>query len=344
MEAAGNERYARQIVLPGVGAEGQRRLQSAKALIVGCGGLGHPVAAYLAGAGVGQLTLVDGDRPDITNMHRQVFFKSGEVRPKSTALAEHCTSLNPRTCVLAKNTFLDRSNVKGLVSDADIVLDCTDDAASKHLLSDACHHLRTPLVYAAAQGFEGYVALFGNGGGEAVHLRDLYPEADPTLPDCATTGVLGTAVGTIGMLQANAALCFLLRIGSPPVDTLLTYNALDNRQHRLRIRKTFRGPPPLPWSATEDRRATLETDDFDLARYDGVFTMLDDLREPAPPAGVVRLSKRNPYGQCVERMTKEGHYLIYCNSGKLSLMLAAQLRKAGYDALSLAGGLVRYGL
>jgi adenylyltransferase/sulfurtransferase len=131
------------------------------------------------------------------------------------------------------------------------------------------------------------------------------------------------------MLQANAALCFLLGIGDPPLRKLLTYNALDNSQHRLTLRKSYSETISAPWKTTRPSRAELETDATlaDFPTYDMVFSMLDEQREPDLPDGVIRLTKRNPFGQCMERMTTGGNYLIYCNSGKLSLMLASQIRK-----------------
>ncbi len=339
-----NKRYVRQTILPGVGEAGQARLAAAHVLIVGCGGLGGPAAAYLAGAGVGQLSLVDGDEVALSNLHRQVFFRTDTAGPKARLLGEHCQALNPGTRVRAHEIYLDPGNVKALVGGADIVLDCTDDAATKHLLNDACVLLQTPLVHAAAQTFQGYVALFPNQDG-GVNLRDLFAEPDPNLPDCATTGVLPTAVGTVALLQANAALCFLLEIGAPPIDTLLTYNALTNRQHRLKVRKTYTKSITPPWKTTQPMRAALETTNAEFSDYDQVFSMLDDVREPDLPEGVVRLTKRNPFGQCIEQMEPGGNYLLYCNSGKLSLVLAAQIQKANPEikALSLQGGLVRLG-
>lgn len=340
MITVSDKRYIRQTILPGVGEAGQARLAAAHVVIVGCGGLGGPAAAYLAGAGVGQLTLVDGDEVSLSNLHRQVFFRTGDAGPKARLLAEHCLALNPGTRVRAQVAYLDATNVKPLVESADIILDCTDDATTKHLLNDACFLLETPLVYAAAQTFEGYLALFPNQPG-GIHLRDVFPEPDPTLPDCATTGVLPTAVGTVALMQANAALCYLLGIGEPPIDTLLTYNALTNRQHRLKIRKTYQGEILKPWKSTQPMRANLETTNANFADYDKVFSMLDDTREPDLPEGVIRLTKRNPFGQCLEQMEPGGTYLLYCNSGKLSLVLAAQLQKENPEikALSLAGGL-----
>ncbi|MBC6996179.1 HesA/MoeB/ThiF family protein [Neolewinella lacunae] len=342
MNTEDEQRYSRQTILPGFGAAGQARLRAARVLIVGCGGLGGPVAAYLAGAGIGHLTLVDGDLPHVSNLHRQVFFHTAAPGTKAEQLAQHCRSLNPGTCVSAQNVYLGPANVRALVSDADLVLDCTDDAATKHLLSDACALLATPLVYAAVQVFSGYVALFPNRGPEAIHLRDLFAAPDPTLPDCATTGVLPTAVGIVALLQTNAALCYLLGIGDPPVDALLTYDALTNQQHRLKIRKTYSAPLSPPWQDAPTPRESLETEEADFGAYDAVFSLLTSAQEPALPAGVIRLSHRDPLGQCRDKMQAGGRYLLYCQTGQRSLVLAAQLRRAdpALDVRSLRGGRV----
>lgn len=322
-------RYQRQTILPEIGQTGQQRLANSHVLIVGCGGLGGPVAAYLAGAGVGTLTLVDGDSPEESNLHRQVFFQTGATENKAVLLARHCSLLNPGTRVRAHENYLEAGNAKDLVEAADLVVECSDHALTKHLVNDACHLLGKPFVYAAVHKFEGYLALFPNESIDDLHLRDLFPAPDPTLPDCATVGVLPTAVGIVAMLQANAAICYLLNIGSPPIRQLLTYNALDNHQHRLTLKKNYHKPVPEPWKKAPLTRAELETDATlsDLPNYDLVFSMLDEQREPHLPEGVVRLTKRNPFGQCIERMEAGGKYLIYCNSGKLSLMLASQIRK-----------------
>ncbi|MFK8162918.1 MAG: ThiF family adenylyltransferase [Lewinella sp.] len=335
-------RYLRQTILPEIGQSGQQKLQDAHVLIIGCGGLGGPVAAYFAGAGIGQLTLVDGDRPEETNLHRQVFFQTGAMENKAKLLAQHCLKLNPATRVRAHETYLEAGNARQLIDGADLVIECTDHALTKHLVSDVCHLLNTPLVYAAVHKYEGYVALFPNENKEDLHLRDLFPQPDPTVPDCATVGVLPTAVGIIALLQANAGLCYLLGIGDPPTRKLLTYNALDNSQHRLTLRKNYTEPILPPWNTPRPSRQELETDATldDFPDYDLVFSMLDEHREPDLPQGVVRLTKRNPFGQCLERMRPGGRYLIYCNSGKLSLMLASQLRKHDPDirAVSLRTG------
>ena len=336
-------RYARQTILPEVGSEGQAKLAAARVVIVGCGGLGSPAAAYLAGAGVGTLRLVDGDRPETTNLHRQVFFSAERSGTKAEQLRDHLLELNPEIKVQAVSHHATADNSRTLLSGAALVLDCTDDARTKHLINDACVTLGIPLVYAAAQGYSGYVALFENRPG-GIHLRDVYPEPDPSMPDCATAGVLPTAVGVVAMLQANAALCYLLGIGSPPVDRLLTYHALDNSQHSVKLRKTFTGEVAPPWmgkgGTTRDRLEAVH-DTLRPPEYDAVFSMLSEEREPDLPEGVRRLDQRNPFGQCLELMEDGGKYLLYCNSGKLSLVLAAQLAKERpeVEVVSLRGGI-----
>ena len=339
-------RYARQLVLDEIGSAGQAKLAAARVVIVGCGGLGSPAAAYLAGAGVGSLRIIDGDRPELTNLHRQVFYDGHSKGNKVEQLRDHLEKLNPEVKVSAVARPLGAGNVRVLLSGAHLVLDCTDDARTKHLISDACFTLGIPLVYAAAQGYSGYVALFENKP-KGIHLRDLYPEPDPSMPDCATAGVLPTAVGIIALLQANAALCYLLGIGDPPVDRLLTYNALDNSQHRVKLQKTFTGKIEAPWDGKNKGMAhqdlEVEHETLTPPGYAGIFSMLSQEREPVLPDGVRRLDQRNPFGQCLELMEDGGKYLLYCNSGKLSLVLAAQLVKERPDVevVSLRGGIKR---
>lgn len=340
-----SERYQRQTVLPGIGQEGQEKLADSHVVIVGCGGLGSPAAIYLSAAGVGHLRLIDHDAPELSNLHRQVFFTADGTGSKTEQLAGRIKALNPEVAVKSFTGRLDESNVSQLLKGADLVLDGTDDARTKHLVNDACVVLGIPLVYAAAQEFSGYVALFPNTESDGINLRDLYPKPDPSLPDCATTGVLPTAVGIIALLQANAALCYLLGIGEPPVDSLLTYSALDNQQHRVRLKKTYTKPISVPKVRTAAQREYLEIEANTLTPpgFDGIFSMLSEAREPKLPEGVVRLSDRDPLGDALQQMEEGGRYLVYCNSGKLSLVLAAQLRnrRSGVEVLSLRGGLPR---
>lgn len=334
------DRYQRQTVLPEVGASGQERLLRSHVLIVGCGGLGGPVAAYLAGAGVGKITLVDGDRVETSNLHRQVFFSGVAGQHKAKALADHLRGLNDEIEVTVITDRFGPANMKPLIEEATLVVECTDDALTKHLISDGCHLLQVPLVYAAVTKYEGYVAVFPNEGPQDVHLRDLYPAPDPDLPNCSTVGILPTAVGLLALLQANAALCYLLQIGEPPVRALLTYSAIDNSQLRVQLQKSYDKPVSPPW-----RQETLSLEDKTTTwgkwdGYDGVFTVMDERQEPNLPEGVQRLGHRNPLSRLDDLTQDGGTYLVYCASGLRSMILVSQLRQRDPKrrVVSLTGG------
>lgn len=226
--------------MPEIGNAGQKRLLETHAVIVGCGGLGSIVAPYLAGAGVGTLTLIDADKPDVTNLHRQVFFHEDEKLSKSEALAKHISQLNSEVKVTAISQMLMKANIIELLGEADIVLECTDDMITKYLVNDFCHINNIPMVYGAIYKFDGYVSVFNNEALSSIHLRDVFPEPDLEMPSCSDIGVMNTIAGLIGLFQANEALKYILQIGKPLVDVLLTYNVLTSEQLTLKIRKTFK--------------------------------------------------------------------------------------------------------
>ena len=202
-----NERYIRQTTLEELGVEGQEKLNAAHAVVIGCGGLGSIAAPYLAGAGVGEITLVDGDVPHISNLHRQVFFSENQNQiSKSEALADHIINLNSDIKVNAISEMLSNENVEGIIQNADIVLECTDDIITKYLVNDACHLAGIPMVYGAIYKYDGYVSFFENASIESIHLRDIFPEPDLDLLTCSQVGVLNTIAGLIGLLQANEAI------------------------------------------------------------------------------------------------------------------------------------------
>ena len=210
-------------------------------IVIGCGGLGSIVAPYLAGAGVGKITLIDADIPDITNLHRQVFFSESETGTKAQALANHIDELNPEIEVLIVETMLLKSNIDQVIQDCDLVLECTDDMMTKYLVNDFCHMNNIPMVYGAIYKFDGYVSLFKNIDEKSIHLRDVFPEPDTEVPSCSEVGVLNTIAGIIGLFQANEAIKFILGIGSHLNGTLLTYNALSNDQLKLKLKKNWSG-------------------------------------------------------------------------------------------------------
>jgi len=235
------ERYARQMRLPGVGFNGQRKLASRRVLIVGAGGLGSPAAFYLAAAGVGQLRLVDDDVVDRSNLQRQILHAEDRVGvPKVESARIALTALNPRVGV---ETFVERvtsRNVEALVDGCDVVLDGSDNFATRYLLNDACVKLEKPLVYGAVQRFAGQVSVFdaGRHRGDAPCYRCLFPEPPSAqdAPNCAEAGVLGVLPGLIGLMQANETLKLLLDLGEPLAGRLLSFDALSARFHESRLR------------------------------------------------------------------------------------------------------------
>ena len=238
------QRYARHLRLPQVGLAGQKRLQSSRVLIVGAGGLGSPVAYYLAAAGVGFLRLVDDDRVERSNLQRQIVHtdaRIGELKVDSAKAA--LSALNPDIAIDAVAARVGADNVESLIADVDLVVDGADNFAARYLLSDACVQLAKPLVYGAVHRFEGQVSVFdaGRQRGMAPCYRCLFPDP-PTAaeaPNCSEAGVLGVLPGIVGLLQATEALKLLLGIGEPLVGRLLHVEALG-----MHFRETRLSPDP----------------------------------------------------------------------------------------------------
>ncbi|MEJ2288533.1 MAG: molybdopterin-synthase adenylyltransferase MoeB [Deinococcales bacterium] len=234
------DRYARHIILPGVGAEGQRRLLEASVLVVGAGGLGSPVLLYLAAAGVGRLHLVDDERVEASNLQRQVVHGLSSVgRPKTRSAAERLVDLNPDVAVIEHAERLTTDNARVLVRDVDLVLDGSDNFPTRYLVNDACVLEGTPLVYGALSQFEGQVSVFAarDAEGRGPCYRCLFPQPpEPgTVPSCAEAGVFGVLPGVVGSLMANEALKLLLGLGTPLVRTLLHVDAMGAEFRRFEL-------------------------------------------------------------------------------------------------------------
>ena len=226
-------RYARQIALPEVGPAGQGRLRAARVLVVGAGGLGVPVLHYLAGAGVGTITLVDGDRVEEANLHRQPLYRMDDLGlSKAEAAAQALRALNPDVVVRPQARWLDPACAPGLVADADVVLDCADTFAASLTLSDACRDADLPLISGSALGLNGYAGGFCGG---APSLRAVFPDLPQTAASCASAGVLGPVVAMIGAVQAQMALAVLLDLTPSPLGTMMIFDALTLRTSRFRF-------------------------------------------------------------------------------------------------------------
>lgn len=236
MSDASLARYSRQIILREVGVHGQALLRDSAVLVIGCGGLGCAALPYLAGAGVGQLTLVDGDRVELSNLQRQVLYRQDDVgRPKAEAAAAALRALNPQVAVTAQVAVADAERLPAWLAGVDVVLDCSDNFPTRYAVNAACVTARRPLVSGAAIRFEGQLAVFDSGRGGACYACLYPPSADAeTRETCEEAGVLGPVVGVVGAQQALAALKLLLGRGSD-AGSLQLWDALDGGWRRLRV-------------------------------------------------------------------------------------------------------------
>jgi adenylyltransferase/sulfurtransferase len=231
-------RYSRHLLLPEVGMEGQKKLKASSVLLVGAGGLGSPLALYLAAAGVGRLGIVDFDVVDETNLQRQVLHGTSDVgRPKLDSAADRIREINPHVRVIRHETMLTSENALGIVAGYDVVADGTDNFPTRYLVNDASVLTGVPNVYASIFRFDGQVSVFGTRGGPC--YRCLYPEPPPPglVPSCAEGGVLGVLPGIVGTIQATEVIKLLLGIGEPLVERLLLLDALSMRFTTLKVRR-----------------------------------------------------------------------------------------------------------
>lgn len=213
-------RYARQMLAPQMGGRAQEALRDARVLVIGLGGLGCPALSCLAGAGVGRIVMVDADRVERSNLHRQPLYGESDVgRPKAEAARDRLRDLNPEVETVPVVAALDPANAAALVSEADVVLDCADSFAATYILSDTCLGLGKPLVSASALGLAGYV---GGYCGSAPSVRAVFPDLPGTVATCATAGVLGPLVGALGALQAQMAIAVLADMRPSPLGQMVT--------------------------------------------------------------------------------------------------------------------------
>jgi adenylyltransferase/sulfurtransferase len=235
--------FKRQTTLKEIGETGQKKLQEAKVLIIGCGGLGSPIAIYLATSGVGELHLVDFDKVSVSNLHRQVFFKIEDVAlSKVEVLSNEISKRAPFTKVTYTDKAVDKKSIRKLISHYDLVVDGTDNLTIKYLINDACVLEGKPLVYGSLYKFDGYVASFNlkqADGSYSCNLRDAFPKIARDIPNCEEAGTLNPIVGIIALLQVNEAIKIITGTGKPILNELLIYNALANSQFKLKLNKNL---------------------------------------------------------------------------------------------------------
>lgn len=230
------ERYSRQIILPNVGGKGQEKILAAKVLIIGTGGLGSPCSFYLAAAGVGKIGLVDSDNVELNNLQRQIVHTTADVGlPKVESGKSRLTALNPEVNVAAYKLRLDSTNILEIIKDYDIVVDGSDNFPTRYLVNDACVLSKKPLVHAGIFRYDGQIMTILPGIGPC--YRCLFPEPPPpgAVPSCQEGGILGAVAGTLGILQANEVLKFILNTGELLAGRLLIFNALDSSFRTVKV-------------------------------------------------------------------------------------------------------------
>jgi sulfur-carrier protein adenylyltransferase/sulfurtransferase len=360
-------RYSRHLILPNVELAGQRRLKAARVLIVGAGGLGSPVALYLAAAGVGTLGIVDFDDVDVTNLQRQLLHGTKDVgRPKLTSASERIRDLNPYVHVEPYETRLTSANALEIIREYDLVVDGTDNFATRYLTNDACVLLGKPNVYGSIFRFEGQASVFAAADGPC--YRCLFPEPPPPglVPSCAEGGVLGVLPGMIGTIQAAEALKLILGITGTLVGRLLLVNALAMEFRTVRLRKDPSCPACGTRTITElidydeycgtpggeasyDRNGVAEITPRELAEQMRAGATIDlvDVREPGEWE-IARLpgARLVPLGQLSASMAtldSARDIVVMCRSGQRSANAARQLQAAGFRKVkNLAGGILRW--
>ena len=357
-------RYSRHTLLPEFGLEGQERLKAGRVLVVGAGGLGSPVALYLAAAGVGTIGLVDFDTVDITNLQRQVLYGTADVgRPKLDAAAARLCDINPHITITLHREAFGASNARALVDAYDVVVDGTDNFSTRFLVNDACVMAGRPNVYGSVFRFEGQASVFATKGGPC--YRCLHPEPPPAglIPNCAEAGVLGVLPGLIGTIQATEAIKLLTGIGEPLVGKLLLYDALRMRVRQIALPRdpacpvcgdapTIRelvaydavcadGAPGLQPRGTSEDEMTVE--ELDQWRREKRPHYLLDVREQSEYASSrIEGAQLIPLLQLqanLKHLPKDQPVVVYCQSGGRSMMAVGMLRLQGFDARNVSGGI-----
>lgn len=334
-----DERYARHFALKGFGAEAQQKLLQASVLVVGAGGLGCPVLQYLAASGVGAIGIVDFDTVSISNLQRQVLFHTEDVgEPKVAIAALRLAKLNPDVKVVPYHMAVGTSNAALLVGQYDLVVDCTDNFATRYLLNDVCVLLDKPLVFGAIFQFEGQVAVFNvaTPDGRKVHYRHLFPvpPGAEEVPNCNQAGVLGVLPGAIGVLQATEVIKLITGIGEPLVGKLLTLNLLNYSTYIVELSDYTDTPLSMPSSLEELQAldyavlcgsaargvAVLTPEDFPALVYK-TDTVVVDVREPDEQPRLPFPNLNIPLATLKERVgdLSDRHIIVLCQSGKRSL-------------------------
>jgi sulfur-carrier protein adenylyltransferase/sulfurtransferase len=347
-------RYARQVTLPEIGEDGQRKLLDSSVLVVGAGGLGSPTAIYLAAAGVGRIGLVDFDRVDITNLHRQVLYGTSAVgRPKLEAARERLEDLNDDVRIETHETRLTSENALDIIPNYDVVIDGTDNFATRYLVNDACVMLGKPNVYGSIFRFDGQVSVFATPEGPC--YRCLYPEPPPAhlVPSCAEGGVLGVLPGVIGTLQATEAIKLITGVGETLAGRLLLFDALRMTFRTMKLPRRCEQHAPITklidYEEFCNRMTSTDITPAEVAERlgRGEEIVLLDVREPYEwSAGHIENAQHIPLAQVPQRLgeiPKDREIVAICRMGGRSERARQFLAQQGYAKVkNLVGGMQRW--
>ncbi|HYE32793.1 MAG TPA: molybdopterin-synthase adenylyltransferase MoeB [Methylomirabilota bacterium] len=362
-------RYSRHLILPEVGLAGQKKICSTSVLCIGAGGLGSPIAMYLAAAGVGKIGLVDFDTVDFSNLQRQIIHGTDDVgRPKTDSAKETINSINPNVEVVAHRSRISSENALDIVGQYDIVVDGTDNFPTRYLTNDACVLLKKPNVYGSIFRFEGQASVFAPHLGGPCY-RCLYPEPPPPgmVPSCAEGGVLGVLPGIIGCIQATEILKLALGKGTPLIGRLMLFNALDMKFRELKLRKDPQCPicgenPTIKELIDYEQfcgitpEPAVPDSNPDEVTVQQMKKALDD-----PKAGIqvidvreqdewdiahikgVKLLPLSALGQRFTELDPNQQYYIHCKSGVRSMKALGFLREQGFKYLkNVKGGILAW--
>ena len=366
-------RYSRHLIIPDVGMAGQKRLKNAKVLVLGAGGLGSPALMYLAAAGVGTLGVVDFDEVDESNLQRQVIHGQSDVgKPKAVSAGESIAEVNPLVKVNVHQVRLDNDNVMELFSAYDLIIDGTDNFATRYLVNDACVLLNKPYVWGSIYRFDGQASVFWAQHGPC--YRCLYPEPPPPgmVPSCAEGGVLGVLCASIGSVQVTEAIKLLTGVGEPLLGRLQLYDALEMSWRQLRIRKDpecaicGKNPTVTGLIDYEVFCGSISDDAAEAAAGSTISVgtlkrwvdereggtrdfMLVDVREPNEyeinriPGSVLLPKGEFLTGEALSRLSQDKQLVVYCKTGVRSAEVLAMLHGAGFaDSVHVGGGVAAW--
>ncbi|MBA3234005.1 MAG: adenylyltransferase/sulfurtransferase MoeZ [Propionibacteriales bacterium] len=370
-------RYSRHLIIPDVGMTGQKRLKNARVLVIGAGGLGSPALLYLAAAGVGTLGIAEFDEVDESNLQRQIIHGQSDIgKPKAVSAKESIAETNPFVEVVLHNERLDNDNVMAIFEKYDLIVDGTDNFATRYMVNDAAVLLGKPYVWGSIYRFDGQASVFWAAapGGTSPCYRCLYPEPPPPgmVPSCAEGGVLGVLCASIGAIQVNEAIKLLTGIGEPLLGRLMIYDALEMEYRKLAVRKdpdcAICGDNPTVTElidyetfcgAISDEAAdaaagstisvtTLEhwLKERDNGERDFVLV---DVREPNEyeinkiPGSVLIPKGEFVNGNALEQLPSDKPVVLHCKSGVRSAEALAVLKGAGFsDSVHVGGGVVAW--